>query len=218
MKFDMTEQQFSLLKTVVEVMTSFYENDLLVVLHHIGKLYAATDADIEKSYNIIASHHATAPVWSRVAFLKELQKTIESAKAIDKKNPNPNKDDRYVWQICLHQSERMVLSEIMSLYSALTAGQFEHIFTELDIPLIDSENKERIRELHDLCWYGLDCMEARGLLVPLCADMDWTTHIGITNEELSVNSRLAYEMAHVFQQPDDFVLFVSGHSMMLAED
>lgn len=218
MKFDMTEQQFSLLKTVVEVMTSFYKNDLMPMLQHIGKLYSVADADIKKAYTIIESYHATAPVQSRVVFLNEMQKIVDDAEVIDKGNPNPNKSDKYVRRIRLHRSERMTLSEIMSCYSTLTSGQFECIFTELDISLPDNEDKSRIKELHDLRRYGLNCKEARELIVPMCAGEDWLTHISVANEKLSVNSRLAYEMAHVFQHPDDFVLFVSGHSMMLAED
>lgn len=218
MKFNMTKQHFALLEEVLSVMQPFYENNLVPVFNNIGTLYEVNSSDIEKASGIVAAHHATDKVEAMATFIKDMLPKIQDAKTIDKKNPNPQKDEHYVRLLTVNNSERACLSHIMGLYSRLLSGQFNYIFMELDIPDKLPLTVQRQKELEDLQHLGLDCVNARALLVPPCKDFDWNSYLGITSSELPNKAKMAYEMSRVFARPDDFTSFVSGHSMMIGED
>lgn len=218
MKFNMTKRHFVLLKEVLSIMQPFYENDLMPVFNNIGVSYEVNVCDIEKANSIVAAHHATGKVEAMATFIKDMLPKIQDAETIDKKNPNPQQEERYVRLLTVNNSERACLSHIMGLYSRLLSGQFNYIFMELDIPDELPLTAHRQKELENLRHFGLDCVNARALLVPPCKDFDWNSYLSITSSELPNKAKVAYEMSRVFARPDDFTGFVSGHSMIIGED
>lgn len=190
MTIQLTEKQDMLLIRILEIMAPFYSNDFAPICKEVGETYGASAAAIQATCNIFTAVNVTAPV-------PAMKETAERLLGIAKNSVSLAKDQApYTKQIDIEEDDVIRLVSILDTYSRILMGQFDKIYDALDVAPDDDEREHRLQANHDARWYGVGVSEARDLLIPQLKEMGvgWNGSFGISNLDLSYNSKLSYEM------------------------
>lgn len=188
MTIQLTDKHYNLLMRILEIMTSFYDNDLASICKEVGETYGASEEAIQEACNIFTAVNVTASV-------PAMQETVSRLLRIAKKPVILAKGKvPYTKQIDIEEDDVIRLVSILDVYSRILMGQFDKIFDVLDVAPDDGEHEHRLQANHDARWYGVGVSEARDLLIPQLKKMGWNGSFGISNLDLAYNSKLSYEM------------------------
>lgn len=62
MTIQLTDKHYNLLMRILEIMTSFYDNDLASICKEVGETYGASEEAIQEACNIFTAVNVTASV------------------------------------------------------------------------------------------------------------------------------------------------------------
>lgn len=188
MTIQLTDKHYNLLMRILEIMTSFYDNDLVSICKEVGETYGASEEAIQEACNIFTAVNVTASVPAMQETVSRLLRIAKNPVILAKgKVP-------YTKQIDIEEDDVIRLVSILDVYSRILMGQFDKIFDVLDVAPDDGEHEHRLQANHDARWYGVGVSEARDLLIPQLKKMGWNGSFGISNLDLAYNSKLSYEM------------------------
>ena len=188
MTIQLTDKHYNLLMRILEIMTSFYDNDLASICKEVGETYGASEEAIQEACNIFTAVNVTASVPAMQETVSRLLRIAKNP-VIFAKSKVP-----YTKQIDIEEDDVIRLVSILDVYSRILMGQFDKIFDVLDVAPDDGEHEHRLQANHDARWYGVGVSEARDLLIPQLKKMGWNGSFGISNLDLAYNSKLSYEM------------------------
>ena len=188
MTIQLTDKHYNLLMRILEIMTSFYDNDLASICKEVGETYGASEEAIQEACNIFTAVNVTASVPAMQETVSRLLRIAKNPVILAKGKVH------YTKQIDIEEDDVIRLVSILDVYSRILMGQFDKIFDVLDVAPDDGEHEHRLQANHDARWYGVGVSEARDLLIPQLKKMGWNGSFGISNLDLAYNSKLSYEM------------------------
>lgn len=196
-----TEKQYSLVEKVVPLMAALYRNDFTPLFRMFAEDYKSAPLCAEKAANIIKEIGITAP-----SPLKA--KKLDALAADWMLNAHAVQEDLYRYAIELDESQRTLVSKTLDVFSRIAMGQFHILFETMDVPEAIKANPHAMQVYYDACWEGMcGAKEARDLLFPGIRECGWHGGYGISNPNVSENSRLAYQISRALNR--DFVLPVT---------
>lgn len=211
-----TQKQFDLLKRMLPIMKSFYNNQIQPLFEEVAKQYGTSEEDAEKATSIFNSLPVTAPCPNHVSALALLISEMDKAESIDIAPPEVLKTSHFIRKVYISNEARKTLECALDTFSRILMGQFFIIYEQLDA---NSDNPHIQDAWSGAKWEGIDVREMRDILIPELKTSGWNGSYGIAGKDNKEDSKLAYEMLKVIRQHyrNEYILRVTDQPLMICE-
>lgn len=209
MKVYTTKKQCLLVRKALPVMAQLYRNEFEPLLRMIAETYGNDPRCAAKAATILQQTGVTAAAPLKAERLDALATDWEL-------ETQPVSDPVHPYCTELDSAQVDLLSKTLDAFSRITMGQLHILFEVLDVPPGFSENPHALCTYQDVYWDGKHGgKEARDILFPEIRNFGWFGGYGISNPDVSEDSRLAYQISRALSR--DYVLPVTKEPLARVE-